>query len=219
MNYKNLNCWLDKTKLVTLLFCLFFVVLAPALKAQDGGTDTTKKTQLPKVSTNPSGIFLSPMLGLTFPVKAFKDNSKSALTYGVKLEFASLKLYPFTFGVSYEHSSHSGSEEIKSQYYLNSMTTKINAFSFNVDFIVNKYLNSNFTTPFVTLDFKYMSVQRTIDPDIDIPGVNKADNMFTISAGGGITLYIFDVIAFYQFAKDYSLFGFKTRFHFPLLKF
>lgn len=188
------------------------------VKAQ--GSDTTQKMpELPRVSPAPSGIFISPMIGVVFPIKGFKDNSKSALTYGIKLEFASFKLYPFTFGVSYEHSSHSGSEELKSQYYLNSMTTKIDAFSFNIDFIVNKYLHSNFTTPFLTFDFKYFSVKRSIDPDINIPNINKSDEIFTFSAGMGMTLYIFDIIGFYQFAKDYPSFGFKTRFHFPLLKF
>jgi len=188
--------------------------------AQESDTITSKKTtELPKVNPSPSGIFISPMLGLVFPIKNFKENSKSALNYGIKLEFASLKLYPFTFGVSYDHSSHSGSEELKSQYYLNSMTTKIDAFSFNIDFIVNKYLKSNFTIPFLTFDFKYSMIKRTIDPDINIPNINKSDEIFTFSAGVGITLYIFDIISYYQFAKDYPTFGFKTRFHFPLLKF
>lgn len=221
MSYGNLKSWSgNKARLIMVLLSLCVIMSAVGVKAQGSDTVITGKTsELPRVDPNPSGIFISPMLGIVFPIKTFKDNSKSALTYGIKLEFASLKLYPFIFGISYDHSSYSGSEELKSQYYLNTMTTKIDAFSFNVDFIVNKYLNSNFTTPFITLDLKYLLVERTIDPDINIPGINKSDNIFTFSAGMGMTLYIFDIIGFYQFAKDYTSFGFKTRFHFPLLKF
>ncbi|MGC8858915.1 MAG: hypothetical protein ACP5P3_07350 [Ignavibacteria bacterium] len=220
MNYRNLNRWSGKTRLIILLLFVWFIIPAEVAMAQGSDTGATRKTpELPRVNPSPSGIFISPMLGIVFPIKAFKDNSKSALTYGIKLEFASLKLYPFTFGISYEHSSHSGSEELKTQYYLNSMTTKIDAFSFNVDFIVNKYLKSNFTIPFLTFDFKYSLIKRTIDPDISIPNINKSDEILTFSTGVGMTLYIFDIISFYQFAKDYPSFGFKTRFHFPLLKF
>ena len=51
-------------------------------------------------STAPSvfkagGIFIAPFAGLDYPIKEYAGNSKYGIALGAKLEYGSLKIYPF----------------------------------------------------------------------------------------------------------------------------
>ena len=111
-----------------------------------------------------NGIFISPMLGMEFPVPKFINTSKSGVTYGVKLEYANFNLYPVILGVLYQYQKNSGDENYLTANLLNSLDTKINSFGVTVDIILNKYLKSHFTIPFFTIEFKYLSIQKVVSP-------------------------------------------------------
>ena len=102
---------------------------------------------------------------------------------------------------------------------LNTFDTKISSFGITADILLNKYIHSNFTLPFLTLEVKYLSVQRIISPDIITLNYKTTDNLIGITAGAGFTLSIFDIYGGYTFAKDYSSAEIMTRIHFALIKF
>jgi len=166
-----------------------------------------------------SGIFISPFLGLEFPVSDFNTISKNGLTYGVKLEYANFKIYPVIIGVMYQNQLNKGKDDYLTANLLNMLDTKINTFGVSVDVILNKYLKSNFTIPFVTLELKYFSIQKTVSPEINNLNIQNSESFFGLTGGFGFTLHIFDIYGTYTYAKDYSSAAIKTRFHFPLLKF
>ena len=168
---------------------------------------------------NAGGIFLAPWIGIKFPIKAFRENSNTGLDLGVRLEFAHSKIYPVVVGIFYESQSYNGSDEFKTQNVLGEFKTGITAFGGSVDVILSKYIRSDFTIPFIVLEAKYMKVTRTVNPpdaNLNVPG---DESLIGYSAGAGFTLFIFDIIGTYTFAQDFSTFGFKARFHFPLIKF
>lgn len=166
-----------------------------------------------------SGIFISPFLGIEWPVKIFNTTSVNSLTYGLKLEFANIKLYPVILGAIYTYQNNTGKDEFLTKNLLNFLNTKITSFGITADILLNKYIKSNFTLPFLTLELKYLKVQKEISPSENTLNIVMNENLMGITVGGGFTLHIFDIYGTYTFAKDYSSAGIKTRIHFPLIKF
>ncbi|TRZ64190.1 hypothetical protein D4R20_03075 [bacterium] len=181
--------------------------------------DTVKTTYIKSGSRTPGGIFITPSLGFEYPLKDFSGNSKYGLASGIKLEFASYNIYPLVIGIQYQYQNNPGKDDYVALNLLNSFTTKINSFGLSVDILLNKYLKSNFTMPFVFLEARYLKVKREVSPVVVLPGIVNIESVIGFGGGAGFTLYIFDIYGTYLYAKTYSSFGIKTRFHFPLIKF
>jgi hypothetical protein len=197
-----------------IIFCFVFSI---NVKAQD----TTTSTPLNRTSSTPNvgGLFISPMIGFAFPIKALSNNSEKALTLGVKLEFASSKLYPFIIGGFFEHAKYPGQDAFKSQFFLNSFETKVTSFGGSIDIILSKYLKTDFTIPILGLEAKMMSVSRTILPDTTNIGLAASESILAFGGSLGFTIFIFDINVGYSHAKDFSTVYTRLRFHFPIIKF
>jgi len=207
-----------------LVLFLIFIIYSSTVKSQnkttsDSPDDSTKTTIRKSDSKTPRGIFAVPSLGVSLPLNKFSLNSNSTICLGMKLEYASLSIYPIIPGISYEHVSHLGNDNYKTQNFLNSIQTNISAYGAGFDIILNKYLKSNYTIPFVIAEIKYITVQRIIDPAINNTNLATSANFIGFMGGIGLTLYIFDIYGTYTFAKEYTTFAMKMRFHFPVIKF
>lgn len=206
-----------------ILICIIFFASSMLYSQDERGEqqiDTTSKSKV-YVSANPkpSGIFIAPTLGFDFPLQEFANNSTYSISYGAKLEFASLSIYPIVIFGQFQFQNHPGSDAFKTQNILNSSETKITSFGGGVYVLLNKYLKSNFTMPFIVADVKLYNVKRTISPEKEIEGIKLTDSKVVFSAGLGFTLYIFDIITSYNFAKEYSSLSVKTQFRIPVIKF
>lgn len=179
-----------------------------------GKIDKTK-TQKSKFG----GIFISPAIGVSFPFGSFNDYSTSGFIYGFKAEIAYNKLYPFIFGILYEDQTNPGNAEFTTTNILNKYDTKITSFGGSVDIILNKFIRSNFTTPVLTLEVKYSSIVKDIEPATTDPDIPGDKNLLTYSAGIGFTIYVLDLVSKYTFASEYSNLNFQARIHIPLFKF
>lgn len=215
---------MNSIKVLTIL--LLLSVAASFAFSQDEKTEPkqeiTKDTTI-KVYTasnpKPAGIFIAPMLGFDIPMRDLRNNSKYSVSYGVKLEYASISIYPIVIFGKLELQKYAGSDAFRTANLLNSMETKITTFGGGVYILLNKYLKSNFTMPFLVGEVSSYNVKRTISPDTPIEGIKAADSKIVFGAGLGFTLYIFDIITSYNFGKEYSSLSIKTQFHFPVIKF
>ncbi|MBN8569427.1 MAG: hypothetical protein J0M18_07335 [Ignavibacteria bacterium] len=197
--------------LIIAIFCICPIVLF----AQD-----TLRAPVKKESSNPGGIFLAPTLSAVYPVSTFSQTSKIAAQYGVRLEYSSKKIYPFVIGALVEFGKHNGKDEFMNLNLLTTYETKTTAVGGSVDIILSKYLKTNFTIPFATLEVKYISATTKIAPETaNIPGLVLSESQISYGGGLGFTLYIFDIYGKYSYSKSYSTFSINTRFHIPLLKF
>lgn len=208
-----------KSSYLIIFVLLFLFVTSAYSQIGAGRDDSTKIYTYKNVSSKPSGLFITPFIGMDFPIKTFSQNSQNALSYGARLEFASLSIYPIILFGQYQFHNHPGKDAFKSQYYLNSMETRVSAVGGGVYILLNKYLKMNFTSPFITGEINYFSINRILSPDIEIPDLKKIDSRVAFTAGLGFTLYIFDIITSYNFAGEYSSLAVRTQFHFPLVKF
>ncbi len=212
---------MDK-RILILLGIMFFVSIS--VYAQDEKTeqpkDTTNTAKLYKSSNpKPSGIFIAPTLGIDFPMNEFADNSTYSVSYGFKLEYASISIYPIVIFGQFQIQNHPGSDAFKTLNILSSAETKITSFGGGIYILLNKYLKSNFTMPFLVADVKFYDVKRIISPEKSIEGIKMTDSKVIFSTGLGFTLFIFDIITSYNFAKEYSTLSVKTQFRLPLIKF
>lgn len=205
---------------------LFLSVLSSFVYSQDENTVTkqeTKKDTTMKIYTasnpKPSGIFIAPLIGFDVPMKGFADNSSYSVSYGVKIEYASISLYPVVLFGKFEYKKYPGSDAFKTQNLLSSMDTKVTAIGGGFYVLLNKYLKSNFTMPFFVGEVNSLSIKRIISPEKTINGITATDSKLVFGAGIGFTLYIFDIITSYNFGGEYSSLSIKTQFHFPLIKF
>lgn len=215
-------------KKILYVFVLLFIQ-SSIIYSQDNGYSVLKKSDVLSLQSNSpvdisasksaGGLFISPLVGLEFPFREFGITAKTGLTYGVKLEFASKDIYPFIIGGMFQQQINNGDVEFKTVNRLDILTTTINSFGVSLDMILNKYIKSEFTIPFVTLEAKYLTIRREISPPTNTLGLETAENVIGITGGLGLTLYIFDIYGTYTYAKSYSSFAVKTRFHFPLIKF
>ncbi|MCX7834110.1 MAG: hypothetical protein N2490_07870 [Ignavibacteria bacterium] len=211
-----------KNRIVILKCTIIFLMLVNFLYAYDEINYYLIDTTKPKITLetlNPGGIFLSPGIGVEIPFLKFAGNSNMALSLGGRIEYSTLKLYPFVFAVSYYYQKHSGSDVYKTENLLNSLYTKVHNIGVGCDVILNKYLKQTFTIFYLTVELKYLSIKREISPETVHLDLKKEDSVFGISGGLGFTLYIFDIYGTYNYAKEYSSFSVKTRFRLPLLRF
>ncbi len=181
--------------------------------------DTNFTLRNTKSNLNPSGVFVAPFIGLDYPVTKFGDNSVYGFSYGIKLEFASKNIYPFILYGFYQYQRNPGKDSYKTLNLLNSMDTKLNTFGCGIYFLLNKYFKYSFTSPFLIGEIKYITAKRVISPDNYVPELNRNESLLSYSAGFGFTIFIFDLLGTYNFAKDYSSFSIKAQFHYPLIKF
>jgi hypothetical protein len=206
--------------LKTNILLLFFLSLPVILFSQDEGT--VKKDSVRKLISdkpNPSGLFLSAGFGADIPFSDFADNSSTALCLGARLEYSSLKIYPFVIGLSYQFQDNEGSDDFKTMNLLNGLKTTIHSVGLGFDVILNKYLKSSYTIPFLILEVKYLMVKREINPETALPDLLREESVIGFSGGLGFTLYVFDIYGTYTHAKNYSSFAVKTRFRIPVLRF
>lgn len=199
-----------KSFIITLI-CIFPVITF----AQDTLTSPIKKG-----TSNPGGIFISPTLSAVYPSGTFAQTSKIAAQFGIRLEYSSKKIYPFVIGFLYESAKHHGKDDFTALNLLNTFDTKTTAIGGSVDIILSKYLKTNFTIPFATLEVKYITAAVTVDPvTTSLPGVVLNQSEIAYGGGLGFTLYIFDIYGKYSYSKSYSTFSINTRFHLPIIKF
>jgi hypothetical protein len=203
---------LKKISIVILLLAFCSLVFAQK-------SDSTKKQVQNYNIKKPGGIFIAPVIGAEFPTKGFNANSKYTISLGGRLEYASTSIYPFIIGATIQYQNHNGSDDFKTLYLINSLSTKITSYGISVDMILNKFLKSSFTIPFVFLEARSLSVKREVSPASNYPDLKSTDNTIAFGGGGGFTLYIFDIYASYLSAKEYSTISIKARFRFPLIKF
>ena len=185
---------------------------------KDSNETVTEKSKTQSVKIG--GIFISPNVGMVFPLGTFAGNSGIGVVYGAKLEFAFSKLYPFVFGFIYEGQTNKGDAGYMNNNLLTTLQTRTTYIGGSMDFILNKILKSDFTTPVVSLEIKYANVSRDIVPDIPPPpGIVADQSLLTYSGGLAFTLYVFDLNTKYTYAGEYSTLDFQIRFHFPVVKF
>jgi hypothetical protein len=201
------------------LFVIIMMFFGSAVFAQGNEADTIKKPETKVKIKKAGGIFISPVLGAEFPIKDLNANSKYAFCFGGRLEYSSLNIYPFVIAATIQYQNHSGADDFKTMNLINSLNTKITSYGICVDVLLNKYLKSSFTIPFVFLEARSISVKREVSPEANFPNLKSTDNTIGIGGGFGFTLYIFDIYTTYMSAKDYSTISIKTRIRFPLLKF
>jgi len=202
-----------------ILFVIILTCLGNFAYSQVNETDTIKKQEPQLKIKKAGGIFISPILGAEFPIKDLNNNSKYAFCFGGRLEYSSLSIYPFVIAATIQYQNHGGADDFKTIYLINKLNTKITSFGMSVDVLLNKYLKSSFTIPFVFLEARSFSVKREVSPEANFPNLKSTDNIIGFGGGVGFTLYIFDIYTTYMSAKDYSTISIKTRFRFPLLKF
>jgi len=185
---------------------------------KDSNEAVTEKNKPQSVKIG--GIFISPNVGMVFPLGTFAGNSGIGVVYGAKLEFAFSKLYPFVFGFIYEGQTNKGDPGYMNNNLLTTLQTKFTYIGGSLDFILNKILKSDFTTPVVSLEVKYAKMTRNIVPDTPPPpGILAEQSLLTYSGGLAFTLYVFDLNTKYTYAGEYSTLDFQIRFHFPVVKF
>lgn len=208
------------------LYLVVLIILVSGL--QLSAQDSTNVQNIPKdtltrklVSDNPKpgGIFAAPLFGLSIPIQKLNLNSTSAINFGIRIEYASIHIYPVVIGISVQTQNFKGSDNFKTMNLLDDFQTKVTSFGLGADILLNKYLKTSFTLPFLTIEGKYITVKRIILPDKTIPEIKPDDSLLGFSMGLGFTLYIFDVYGNYTFAKDYSNAALQLRFHIPVLKF
>lgn len=199
------------------LFILTFLFLSygSIFSQQDSSVTISSK----KGTTNPGGIFISPTLSAVYPSGDFSQIAKIAAQFGVRLEYSSKKIYPFVIGALFEVTKHNGKDDYMTANLLTTLSTKTTSFGGSIDIILSKYLKTNFTIPFATLEVKYINATTTVTPVENVPNLVLSQSEIAYGGGLGFTLYIFDIYAKYSYSKSYSTFSVNTRFHFPIVKF
>lgn len=190
------------------------------IKLQEMKTAKLEIAELSKQSSaSISGIFISPHIGISFPISEFRDNSRAAFFYGAKVEYASTSIFPFVIGGFFQSQKHLGSEDFKAENRINVLETTLTQFGGSVDILLSRILPTYFTLPLATLEVSQISINRVITPAANNPGLQESDSKIGLTAGLGFTLFIFDILGKYTYAGEYSSFNVSTRFHFPLIKF
>lgn len=182
------------------------------------GRDTVPSQRSSFSTVKANGLFIAPFVGLDYPVKEYAGNSKYGIAFGAKIEYGSFAIYPFVPYVFVQSQTNPGNDVYKTVNLLNSLDTKIISAGGGAYFLINKYLNMNFTMPFLIAEFRYMSVTREISPESPQLGLIN-ESIIAGACGFGFTLHIFDISGIYNIAKNYSSITARVQFHFPLVKF
>jgi len=179
--------------------------------------DSLKKNLVTKKSI--SALFISVGGGLSVPLDTFKGTAGA--TFGIlgRLEFASTSIFPFVIGAQIDYFSYNSSDEFRTVNLLTGYRTKILGIGLNIEYSVAKLLRSPFTMPFLTVDVKNNIIKREYAEDNETLGMVREETKISVGAGIGMTLFIFDFFAKYNYMKDNSFIGVYTKTKIPVIRF
>lgn len=179
--------------------------------------DSLEKKPVTKKTIN--AIFLGLGGGLSIPLGKFKDYSKA--TFGIlgRVEFASTSIFPFVIGAQVDYFSFDAPDDFKSVNSLTTYKTKVLAFGLNIDYSLSKLIRSSFTMPYLTAIVKGNFAEREYDEGRSLAGLTRKQTLLSVGAGLGMTLFIFDFFAVYNYIKDNSFIGVYTKTKFPIIRF
>jgi hypothetical protein len=180
-------------------------------------SDTLKGKKITKRTI--SALFLSIGGGIAVPLDTFKTYSN--VTFGIlgRLEFASTSIFPFVIGAQVDYFSYKGQDEYKTINLLSNLKTKILGIGLNIEYSLAKIIKSSFTMPFLSVDVKTNMIKREYDDNRTIENLPREESKISIGAGAGMTIFIFDFVAKYNYMKDNSYVGVYTKIKIPVIKF
>lgn len=166
-----------------------------------------------------SALFLSVGGGIAVPLDTFKTSSN--VTFGIlgRLEFASTSIFPFVIGAQVDYFSYPGQDEYKTINLLANLRTKILAVGLNIEYSLAKLVKSSFTMPFLSVDVKSNMIKREYDDNRTIDNLPREESKISVGAGIGMTIFIFDFVAKYNYMKDNSFVGVYTKTKIPVIRF
>ncbi len=198
----------------------------PKLKQQTEKTGTglsfLQDTAKPKTKSGKfslSGFFLSVGGGLSVPVAGFNQNSDVAFGFLGRVEFSSTSIFPLIIGGEFNYFSYPGADQFKTLNVINNYKTRILSYGLSVEYTLSKLLNSSYTIPFLTLDVKNNMIKREYDGEANLEGLPREETKFSVGAGAGFTLFVFDFLVKYNYMKSLSNIGVYTKVKIPVIRF
>lgn len=182
-----------------------------------GFADSVKGKLVTKKSI--SALFLTFGGGISIPLDSFKTYAN--VTFGIlgRLEFASTSIFPFVIGAQVDYFSYSGQDEYKTINLLSNLKTKILGLGLSVEYSLAKVVKSSFTMPFLAVDVKTNLITREYDVERTIENLPRQESKISIGAGIGMTIFVFDFVAKYNFMKDNSYVGVIAKMKVPVIRF
>lgn len=180
--------------------------------------DTTKpKSKSKKFSL--SGFFLSIGGGLSVPVAGFNRNSDVAFGFLGRIEFSSTSIFPLIIGGEFNYFSYPGADQFKTLNVIDVYKTRILSYGLTVEYTLSKLLYSSYTIPFLTLDVKNNMIKREYDNGANLEELPREETKFSVGAGAGFTLFVFDFLVKYNYMKSLSNIGVYTKIKIPIIRF
>jgi hypothetical protein len=166
-----------------------------------------------------SALFLTIGGGIAVPLDTFKTYAN--VTFGVlgRLEFASTSIFPFVIGAQVDYFSYSGQDEYKTINLLSNLKTMILGIGLSVEYSLAKVVKSSFTMPFLAVDVKTNMITREYDDNRTIENLPREESKVSIGAGIGMTIFVLDFVAKYNYMKDNSYVGVYAKMKVPVIRF
>lgn len=179
--------------------------------------DSLKKKLVTKKSI--SAIFISFGGGLSVPLDSF--GTTAVATFGIlgRLEFASTAIFPFVIGAQIDYFSYNSSDEFRTINRVTGYRTKILGLGLNIEYSIAKLLRSPFTMPFLTVDVKNNLIKREYPAENENLPILREETKISVGAGFGMTIFIFDFFAKYNYMKNNSYIGVYTKTKIPVIRF
>lgn len=179
--------------------------------------DSLRKKLVTKKSI--SAIFISFGGGLSVPLDTF--GTTAIVTFGIlgRLEFASTAIFPFVIGAQVDYFSYNSSDEFRTINLLTGYSTKILGIGLNIEYSIAKLLRSPFTMPFLTVDVKNNIIKREFALENETLPIPREETKISVGAGFGMTIFIFDFFAKYNYMKNNSFIGVYTKTKIPVIRF
>jgi hypothetical protein len=180
--------------------------------------DTTR----PKIKSKRfslSGFFVSVGGGLSVPVSGFNENSDVSFGLLGRLEFSSTSIFPLIIGGEVNYFIYPGADQFKTLNVITGFKTRVLSYGLSLEYTLSKLLNSSYTIPFFAIDVKNNTIKREYDDNASLEGLPREETRFSVGAGGGFTLFVFDFVIKYNYMKSLSNIGVYTKIKIPVIRF
>ncbi|MFZ1290538.1 MAG: hypothetical protein WAR79_10630 [Melioribacteraceae bacterium] len=165
------------------------------------------------------GVFLSLGVGPRFPMGEFASRSNIGPGFCAVVSYTDVNFLPIFFYGKFGYQNHSGSYK----FYQNSDHSTLTSSLFSADFGVKYFFNPIvddmiLLMPFAEGGISYSYVTDFHQYKIDLEKSNRLENLSKVGFhfGGGLSLFLMDIVASYNYLYEYQFFSLDLRITIPV---
>ena len=174
--------------------------------------------QMPKFG-EVKGLFLSAGVGPKLPVGSFSNTNNPGGGFDLALSYTDNVVIPFFLNVSVGYTHFPGSQDFYAVSDHSAFSSNVITATLGIRYYLPPLMEKVvLVMPVIDCSFLYANINdyHQFKPEFNKPGFNDKYSKYGFQAGAGISMFMFDIMAYYNYLPGHNYFSFDIRGRIPI---